>query len=118
MFLQPNKLREPGRHEHERRYQHPEPPTGPDGSRQHNRDDHKRNTHKKVFEGVFERQFPAAPRTADPVNITYGRRRLELTRQRLWHQADIRSTGATKTRAVEVLGSALGTEHLFSAFHV
>ena len=117
MFLQPNKLRQPGSHKHERRYQHPEPPALPDASRQHDRDDDKRNAQEKFFERLFEREFPAAPCPASLLNFDR-RRLLELTRQSLWHEADICSAGATKTRAVEVLGSAVRTEHLFFAFHV
>jgi hypothetical protein len=117
VFLQPYELRHAVRHQHERRYQHPEPPALPDASRQHNRDDDKRNAQEDVFERLFEREFAAASRPAEPVNFIYGWL-LELTRQRLWHEADICSATATKTRAVEILGSAPGTEHLFSAFHV
>lgn len=117
MFLQANKLREPGSHKHERRYQHPEPPALPDASRQHNRNDDKRDAHEKILERLLECELPAALRPAKPVTFSCGWL-LELTRQGLWHEADIRSAGATKTSAVEVLGSALRTEHLFFAFHV
>jgi hypothetical protein len=117
VFLQPYELRDAIRHQHERRYQHPEPPALPDASRQHKRDDDKCNAHENVFERLFEREFPAASRPAEPVNVIYGWL-LELTRQRLWHEADIRSATATKTRAFEVLGSAFRTEHLFFAFRI
>src|SRR4051794_27886900 len=118
MFLQPEELPDPVSHKDKRRYQHPKPPAIPDGPRQHNRDDDKRNAHEEAFERLFDRQLPTTPRPADPVNFSGWLWLHELTRESLRHQADIRSATATKTRAIEVLGSALRTEHLFSAFHV
>ena len=80
-------------------------------------DDHKCNAHEDVFERLFEREFPATPRPAAFLNFR-NRWLHELTRQSLRHEADIRSATATKTRAVEILGSALRTEHLFFAFQI
>jgi len=118
IFLQANKLRDTRGHQRERRYQHPEPPALPD-SRQHNRNNQKRDADEKLFESVLKREFPATPRPVHSNIVDYGWLRLrELTRQCLRHEADIRSTRPAKTRTIEVLGSAPGTEHLFSAFHV
>jgi len=70
MFLQPDVLPDPGPHKYERRYQHPKPPAVPDRSRQHNRDDDKRNPHEEVFERLFDCQFPATPRPARSINVS------------------------------------------------
>jgi len=67
MFLQPHVLPDPGPHKYKRRYQHPKPPAIPDGPRQHNRDDDKRNAHEEAFDRLLDRQLPATLRPANPV---------------------------------------------------
>src|ERR1043166_7843501 len=81
----------------------------------------KRCSDDDVFERSIQRcffAFPSLPATATAFINLGGLRLDHLPRQCLWHQADIRSAPATKTRAIEVLRGALWTEHLFSAFHL
>src|ERR1051326_68165 len=116
-----NVLRDPGPHHRERRQQHPEPPgLSKHRGRESYRDNQKRNTHEDVFEGTIQGHFAFPSFSASSVEtLKLGRRWLDhLASQGLWHQADICSAPATKTRAIEILCGALWTEHLFSAFHL
>jgi hypothetical protein len=114
-FLDANELRETSARHNERWYQQPKPPAvAHPGSRKDYRDDQKRDAHENVLERMLEGDLfvPLAPERG-----TFGAllRLRELARQRLWHQADVCSARATKTRAVEILCCALRTKHLFPA---
>src|SRR5689334_20370118 len=117
-----NVLRDACTHHRERRQQHPEPPgLSNDASGECDRHNQKRSSHEDVFERSIQRRLvalPSFPMTASDFIHLGGLRLDHLPRQSLWHQADICSAPATKTRAIEVLRGALWTEHLFFAFHL
>ena len=108
-----NQLRQAAAHQRERWYQHPEPPTGADCSRQRNSDNQKRNAHEDVFERRIERRLPLTLATSPAVAVrnVFDRGLDHLARQRLRNETNIRATAATKTGAIEILSCTVWTKH-------